>query len=168
MKRIGLLVLALLLMVGAANVLAQDDAPACDAAATADVLAGLVEAVRTAESPIEALGAVRDAASIALAACGGLNFSSDVEGMMPVIGPVEIPEGIYRVTVITDGYFIASFDVLDGQCGDGRLFLPGLFIVSAGDATEGAQAVVNSEGCETLISIENVTEDWSLSFEKLR
>ena len=168
MKRIGVVVLAALLLVSAVSVWAQDDAPVCDAAATADMLAGLVEALRTADSPIEAIGAVRDAATEAAAACSGLNFNSDDEGLMPVIGPVEIPEGLYRVTLTTEGYFIMHIDPLSGNCGEGRMFSGSAYNLMAGDAKDGAQVVINSEGCEALFSISNVTKPWTLSFEKLR
>lgn len=169
MRRIyGLFLLVALLAIGATNIWAQDDAPACDAAATADVLAELVEALRTAENPIEALGAVRDAASIAAAACSGLNFNSDDEGLMPVIGPIVIPEGLYRVTVTTDGFYILQLEVLDGLCGEGRMLSPYIFGISMGQASNGAQAVITSEGCETLLSVSNVTKSWTLGFEKLR
>jgi len=168
MKRIMVFVLALLLMASAVSVLAQDDAPVCDAAGTADVLAGLVEALRTAESPIEAISAVRDAASMAAAACSGLNFSSDVEGMMPVIGPVGIPEGLYRVTLTTEGYFGMTVDALDGVCGEGTRMSSRAFNVFSGTATAGAEIVIISEGCEALFSVSNVTAPWTISFEKLR
>lgn len=168
MKRNLILVLTALLLMSAVNVWAQDDAPTCDAAATADVLIELVEALRTADSPIEALGAIRDAASIAAAACSGLNFNSDDEGMMPVIGPVEIPEGLYRATLTTDGYFIMELDPLSGKCGEGSRFSNSIYLIMAGTASDGAQVVINSEGCEALFSISNVNEPWTLSFEKLR
>ncbi len=112
--------------------------------------------------------AIRDAASIAAAACSGLTFSSDAEGMMPVIGPVEIPEGIYRVTLVTEGFFIMKIDALDGECGEGSRMSSGAFSVMQDTATNGAQIVVNSEGCEALLSISNVTQPWTLEFEKLR
>lgn len=169
MRRIyGLFLLVALLLVGATNIWAQDDAPTCDAAATADVLAELVEALRTAENTIEALGAVRDAASIAAAACGGLNFTSDDEGLMPVIGPVVIPEGIYRAKLTTNGFFILELTVLDGSCGEGRRSSALVFATSRGEADEGLEVIFNSEGCETLFAISNVSDAWELSFEPLQ
>lgn len=170
MKRIcGLLLLLVLLAVSAVSVWAQEDeAPECDAAATADVLAELVEALRTAENPIEALGAVRDAASLATAACSGLSFNSDDEGLMPVIGPIEIPEGVYRVTLVTEGYFIMKVDALDGACGEGTRMSSNAFNVGRDSATNGAEVVIISEGCEALLSVSNVTKSWTLGFEKLR
>ncbi len=58
-----------------------------------------------------------------------------------VIGPIQIPAGVYRATATTAGFFIASVTATEGECGAGSSFLlPGLFILSAGEATNGAEA----------------------------
>lgn len=164
-------VLGVALMLAVLPMSAQDEAEpveGCEAAALADTLAELVEAVREAEDVAGALREVASAAGVAAAACDGLAFDSEKDGMMPVIGPVTIPEGIYRVTLTTEGYYILGLDVLEGECGQGERFRSSLFLISRGDATDGAQVVLNSTGCETLLSISNVTDPWVLDFEKLR
>jgi hypothetical protein len=98
------------------------------------------------------------------AGCSGLSWNSDDEGMQPVIGPVEIPEGLYRLTATTEGYIIVQHEIIDGECDEDYA----LFAESDGDATDGAQRTFNSAGCEVLITIDNVTEPWTLAFEKLR
>lgn len=82
-----------------------------------------------------------------------------------VLGPVTIPAGIYRATFTTGGYGIVAFTVNEGACGAGRFMTPGLFNESAGDATNGAEAVLTSESCRTLIEISNVQQPWALVFE---
>jgi hypothetical protein len=111
------------------------------------------------------LDLLRAAISEYTVACTGLNFSSEQDGMQPVIGPVEIPEGIYRVTATTEGGIISKIDVLSGECGG-----YGGSLVSApkGQANNGAQVVFESAGCEALVSITLSTDAWTLAFEKLR
>ena len=164
-------VLAVALMLAVLPVAGQDETETvegCEAAALADVLAELVEAVREAEDVAGALRAVAVAAGTAAAVCDDLAFSSEEDGLLPVIGPVTIPEGIYRVTVTTEGYFILRSDALEGECGDGQYFTPGIFNLSRGSAVDGAQMVFHSAGCETLLSVSNVTDPWVIGFEKLR
>jgi hypothetical protein len=88
-----------------------------------------------------------------------LLFTSEEEGNQPVLGPIEVPDGVYRVRVVTDGYFIAKLEVLEGECGTNTMFN-----LSQGRASEGAEILFAAEGCEALISISNVTEDWTLGF----
>lgn len=92
--------------------------------------------------------------------CLGLDFEGTAE---IVTDSVYIPAGIYRVTVTTEGYFIMHETVLSGSCKFSRLGLN----VSAGDATQGAQALFNSDGCTLLWEISNVTAPYTVSFEKM-
>jgi hypothetical protein len=96
------------------------------------------------------------------AQCSGLSFQGSDN---TVLGPIEIPDGTYRVTVTTDGYFIADVQVVSGNCGD-SLGLS-LFILSSGDANAGAETVFNSSGCSALIAVDNVTEPWKIVFQNL-
>lgn len=155
-------VIALLITTAAA---AQDADPAtCPAP---DALLASITTLLTESQGMDTLtilDALRTAVSEHTIACTGLTFTSDEYGLLPVIGPVTIPEGIYRVTATTAGFLIARLDLLSGEC-DTR---GSLFSVSRGEANEGAQAVFNSSGCEVLISVYNVQEAWTLEFEKLR
>lgn len=95
--------------------------------------------------------------------CYGLSFSSNEHGLLPVIGPVYIPAGVYRVTATTAGYMIVNVEVLTGECGE----FGSVVNVSQGRATEGAQSVFRSGECEALIEVSNATEDWLLIFERV-
>lgn len=170
MKRIGLLVLALLLMVSAVSVLAQDDAPACDAAASADVLAGLVEALRSSDSPVEALQAIAVAARSAEAACMGLSFNSTVITADEVVGPIEVAEGIYLATMTGEPKDYVTLEVteLDGDCN----LIGGYLFIGAEDGDQKVWEV--GEGCRALLSFKVGTLDfgkdkpvWDVSIEML-
>jgi hypothetical protein len=93
-----------------------------------------------------------------------LSFDSSLEGLQPVLGPLVLPSGTYRVRVVTNGFFIASVKTLSGTCDVGFM---GLFNLSAGQANNGAEALFKSSNCEALIAITNVTEPWTLNFEPL-
>lgn len=95
--------------------------------------------------------------------CNPLVFEGDSQ---QVIGPVSIPAGLYRAILVTDGYFIAAIEPVDGECAATDIF--GLFNISSGNATEGAESLLESDGCEALIVTSNVTAHWTLEFEKIR
>jgi hypothetical protein len=93
--------------------------------------------------------------------CLGLDFEGDREIVSDL---VLVPEGIYRVTVTTPGYFIMRPTVIEGSCDpDGY----SLFNLSDGEATSGAQAIFKSQKCAVLWEISNVTAPYKVTFEKM-
>jgi hypothetical protein len=119
--------------------------------------------------PLDILRAIRDAVTEALIGCEGLSFSDENSGgLQPVIGPVEIPEGMYRARVVTEGAFILHADLISGECGEGRGMSSYVMNVWAETAVEGIEIVFYSAGCETLLSVSNTNSPWNLTFEKLR
>ena len=149
--------------------IAQDEGAVCDYAAVAEELAEIVGGIAEADDPDAALLDLEKAVVAARIECGGMIFTSEEEGLQPVIGPVELPEGMYRATLTIDGMGVVELDVLDGSCGD-SIGMPVFMVLDMGGAPDGAQTVVESEGCEALISFSSVTfaHNWTLEFEKLR
>lgn len=99
------------------------------------------------------------------AACDELAFSGSKQ---LVIGPVTIPAGIYRAKATTIGYMGVVIDAISGECGVGtRMSSIHLFNISKGEGNDGAEAVFVSENCSALITVDNVREDWQLSFERI-
>ncbi len=81
-----------------------------------------------------------------------------------VYDPVTIPAGVYRVTLITEGYFALSGEGLEGDCYDAI----GLFNASTGEATSGLQAVfATDEGCTLVWAAHNVTAPYTVTWEQL-
>jgi hypothetical protein len=95
-----------------------------------------------------------------------LEFSGDAA---TVLGPVDVAAGVWKAKATTDGYMIVSVTPLSGECGAGsKTFMtPGLFLIMAGQATNGAEAVLFSKGCSALIEISNVQSGWALRLEKV-
>lgn len=92
-------------------------------------------------------------------------FSSSDSGLQPVIGPVDIPTGLYRVTATTQGFMIVEVDTVSGTCEHNML--GNLFNLSQGQATSGAEAIFASNSCRALIKISNTQQNWTLSFEAI-
>jgi hypothetical protein len=173
MKTFLVLVLALVMVV--LPVKAQDTALSCDAAtltAVSDALTAANDAARAAIAAGDLSGAINGLANasarvqIMQATCAGLAFAGDAA---TVVGPVELAEGVYKATATTDGFMIVNITALSGECGAGnKLFMtPGLFILSKGQAANGAETVLFSAGCTALLEVSNVQSGWALRLEKL-
>ncbi len=94
--------------------------------------------------------------------CLGLDFEGDSSS---VVGPVFIPEGVYRVNAAVDDFFIMQVVPLTGECG---ARFGALFNESSSDSPgRVAQALLTSGGCEAVFEISNVDEAFSVTFEKL-
>lgn len=97
--------------------------------------------------------------------CRGLHFTNDSDGMQPVIGPVALTGGTWKVTFTTAGYGTVEMEELGGDCGRDSL----LFAMFADQATDGSQAIIKiGESCEALISVSNTGKPWDLMFELVK
>lgn len=97
--------------------------------------------------------------------CRGLSFSSEADGKQPVIGPIPFQNGIWRATLTTAGFASVKIEDISGACEDSGL----LFSSFEGDAADGMQKVFTSgPGCEVLIEMGNISEDWTLIFELVK
>jgi hypothetical protein len=97
--------------------------------------------------------------------CRGMRFTNESEGMQPVIGPIPFTNGIWRATLTTAGFASVKIEDISGTCEDDGL----LFNSFEGDAADGAQKVFTSgPGCEVLIEMANMSEDWELTFELVK
>ncbi|MBL8147770.1 MAG: hypothetical protein JNL34_15435 [Anaerolineae bacterium] len=166
MRKLGLfavIVMALLVSIG---VIAQDSSlesfNECDLAGLSSAITESIASAGDDEETLDTvLGEAASAISRVRAACAGLSFEGN---NAKLIGQITLDEGHYRVRVTTPGFFSASLDVLDGGCNAGFM---GLFNLFQGQATDGAEVLVTSQGCEALVNTQNVTDAWTLSFEKL-
>lgn len=117
------------------------------------------------EKWLEDMRGLRNYLSMADALCRKLSFSSDVDGMQPVIGPVLFPDGLWKATFTTTRYGIVHMTAVEGDCGDTEY----LFSESEGEAVTGAGEVFTTSGdCTALIALDNTDTDWTLTFELVR
>jgi len=165
-RTLSLSVFLWVLIVSGTAILAQteplDDLSECDLTALASAITNSLETTPQDDEALDAtLGEIANAIARVRAACAGFSF----EGRnAKLIGPITLEEGRYRVRVTTPGFFSASLEVLDGTCDAGIM---GLFNLFQGQATDGAEALLTSNGCETLINTQNVTDEWTLTIERL-
>lgn len=85
-----------------------------------------------------------------------------------MIGPIELPEGIYKAVADTTGFLSATITAIDGDChqGAGDFGSPMLYMLT--DKASNAQTVINSKGCTALIEVTVVSAEWSLRIEKIK
>jgi hypothetical protein len=145
------------------SVTAQDDRPDCNPADLITQAAALISAGDD-EKDLTALLELSQQISAENIACNGFKFEG---ANAKLIGPFDLPDGLYKTTVTTTGYFAAKLKVLSGKCDTGgRSTL--LYNLSDGNADTGAEAMLQSEGCRLVIQTENVSEPWTLTIEPLK
>ena len=112
------------------------------------------------------LRALRREVAEAEAACHDWRFTSDAEGMQPVLGPLTLPQGSYTLNVTTAGYFNAALELEEGLCAY-RDQSAGAF--SRGQAVGGAARIldVSSETCSFLLAIGSANEPWTLHIAEI-
>lgn len=156
----------LLILVVSISITAQEETPeaTCDYAPMIETLALAQSLLEESDDPAQVLRSLKVDISLFEASCSALSFSSEIEGLQPVIGPVEIPEGVYRAIATTEAAMIVQVDAIEGEC-EGRGF-GSLFNLSGGQGVDGAESLFISEGCTAFISISNTREPWTLVFEK--
>lgn len=149
-------------------VLAQEsDHPLCQPEAMKSILEEMVPQMNASsqEAWLSNLIDLRTSLVMLEEACLGLGYSSNEEGLQPVIGPVPIPSGVYRATFTTTGFGIVDVEAVSGTCETG---FGSLFNVSQGQADDGAQNTLTaSDSCMALIQVSNTREPWTLEFETL-
>ena len=119
-----------------------------------------------AQGKYDSLVALRNEMSSLEALCQGLSFEGNSE---KVFGPMIIPEGIYRLSAKTDGFFTLDFEILDGDCEGPESYTQNIFALFQSD-TPGrvSEAVFKSSGCDVLWETSNITQDYSVNLEKLK
>lgn len=159
------LFLLFLLLVGISSVLAQDDLVTCPIADIVEDIEGHVERLKNAEDDFwQVYGVLQDYLTGWRQFCLGLNFSGEPQPGKPsvVIGPVDIEDGMYRVTLKTEGRLTVEIEDFSGRCSYVG------FVVREGEASVGAEDLFEARGCRALITVQHIQTPWSLTFEQLQ
>lgn len=95
-------------------------------------------------------------------ACLGMTFSGNGAKLL---GPIDLPAGLYKVTAKTDDAFLVKMRILKGLCtaSNGE----NLYAFFAGDGAAGAETIIESSTCTILLETD-VAETWSLTIEPLQ
>lgn len=160
-------IFALLIVLFSASVLLAQDTTALEPAdvctedetqAFTDSLLALIQS--PAEGGLfEQLDALQNAVMTHRWKCTGMVLSGEPEAgkAVVVLGPISIPDGIYRVTLTTDEFFILGATELSGDC---RLH----FAESDGDASAGTEQIYEyDDDCTMLLEIE-AEAPWEIRF----
>jgi hypothetical protein len=134
----------------------------CDDAAMATFLEELTALIGTQtdyKTPFEFLDAIALAVETQRFTCSGMVLSGvPVEGSSKVIlGPIKIPDGLYRVVMTSPDDILIQFTKLSGDCFYSNFF-------AEGDATNGSEELLETEDdCEVLIEVDADAE-WEFRF----
>lgn len=105
---------------------------------------------------LDGLADLQAAISQTRAECSGFAYEGDGN---EVLGPVEFPDGFYRIETEMDTFGTVTLTEIDGNCG---FVILGVFETNGGDDN----AATELDGCEALIEI-STTENWTLIFEQV-
>ena len=162
-----ILTLVIVLLIPTATATFQSDD--CDFTSFQQSLTAISEVIDSGDTDaiLASLSDLQNEIAITKAKCAGLSFSSETDGSQPVLGPIVLGDGVYKVNLDTTGYFQAIIETLDGTCetqlGMGIAILFNMF---EGQGTN-SSAILRAKNCTMLLSLSNVTEDWALDFEKV-
>mgnify|MGYP006952614178 CR=1 FL=1 len=119
--------------------------------ATSDDTAGVLTALRGLSTQIETT----------LRLCDGLVLRGEPQpGQIGVVlGPMEIPDGVYRAVLTTPGGVAIDFVPISGSCSL-------RFDVDAGQAANGSQAVLSATSCAVLVEI-IANAAWELALQPI-
>ena len=164
MKYPFILMLVFLLIVTPAT--AQDSGSDCDLTALVEAMGITSDTITVGDmdATLNALSSLENLISRTRAECAGLAFDSEIEGLQPVLGPITLEPGIWIATATTEAAFIGQMTLLDGECESG---FGALFNESSGQLSNGAQKIIESNGCTFLLQISNAREPWTLTFESV-
>jgi len=99
------------------------------------------------------------------AACNGLYFKGTGQKS---IGPIELASGTYLVHLVTEGYFGATLKLISGSCKTSEYNGVSMYNIGKGEANDGADITIDSDGCRALILTSNVSGAWKLTFSTLQ
>ncbi len=167
-KRLVIIILAILIFI-ALPLAAQEDLPVgCDLSALQTMIAETNDSLTTVDldTALVLLHDLDNAISTTRAACSGLAFTSDEYGLQPVLGPIDLADGIWKLTFATEGFGAGQTTTLSGDCGEDRYHL---FNYMSGEADQGGQVLMTtSNACSFLFALENADEPWTLAFELIK
>jgi hypothetical protein len=146
----------------AAPTIAQENKSACDPGAVIRKANGLTTKGDN-KADMEALMKLAADIQAQNVSCSGYTFTGKSSKL---IGPFELPKGNYKTTLTTRNRFTARLSVLNGQC-QGSSNSASYYSMSAGEALNGAEAVIRSEGCRLVIETSDVRAPWTLTIEPL-
>lgn len=174
-KYLILLLITVFLPVAIPPLSAQDAVYKCDLPTMAGEVDALIGALTKLKSsgetdPVKIADVIEQVAvtaNILRGSCDNLVFKDKKQ---TVIGPVEVPKGLYRVKLETKskGYIGVTMTVADGECGAGSYGNDTLLFNTSGDEFGGeGETIFKSNGCTILVEVKIEGSPWTVTFERL-
>jgi len=177
---VGLLVGLMIIVIGSAStqdakLCASDflSVPAPDGHSIQDALVDLMAAMTDSAKAGDIKGWLKQSADLRLilglmeAECSGRHFSSEGKGLKSLVGPIALPDGIWKASLHTDGMLTsATVTNVKGTCFE---LIPNLFMVSQTTFDVAQESLLTtSGGCIAMIQIENIGgKQWDLTLEPI-
>jgi hypothetical protein len=137
---------------------AAQDKTSCEPAALIKQLATLKSTGDSAKD-IAALLKIKKQIDAQYIACNGMTWTARAA---KILGPFELPKGAYKSILTTKGYFIGEFAAIEGECEVvGSIF----YNIFEGQANDGSEQLLTSQGCTAVIKTSNVSASWTLTIE---
>lgn len=182
MKRLMIAVFLMSLLAAVGMVAAQDDVKLCDATlltapapdgkSVQDALVAQMEVLTEAAKAGDVAAWLKGAADLRFglglveSECAGRYFSSEGKGLKAVVGPIGLPDGIWKAVLHSDGMLTTvKVTSVSGTCHDG--FLDTIFTVSQTPIDAAQETIIKpTGGCIALFEIENIGgKAWDFSLQ---
>jgi len=164
MRRYFAISLLLLLMLPSAPAFVSAQAADCNPTPLY-AQAATLKSSGDAKRDIDALMEFSDDVRQANIACNGFKFEGKSN---QVIGPLDLAQGTWLVTLTTKTTFALHGTLLDGKCTKGGSAIDDfIFGATTGTAAEGMGVVIKSDGCRVLLTTEYASSPWTLTLESV-
>lgn len=166
---IAVLLMLLFLVPGAANAQAT---PTCSAADLSPSFPDMLQALGDAQAQLSggdvaavltSLDLLKGQIEVARAKCAGLSFEGDGN---QVVGPFDLPKGVYRVHGEFAGFAIVTLEQISGDCG--LAYGDSSPILNTPTASGGVtEAILRPAACRAALQLSTMGGKWSISFEAI-
>jgi hypothetical protein len=95
-------------------------------------------------------------------------YSSETEGLVPIIGPVRIADGTYIATLVSDGPICVEFAWISGECDFGHDEFDKTLFNSTPSAFPKVRTTITSNDCYGYFMFNEADAPWTLTFEPLQ
>jgi hypothetical protein len=132
----------------------------CDTASVIEAAATLTESGDT-DADLDALLSLSEQIEALNIACRGFSFEGNAGKLL---GPIDLPEGYYRLRAEGEGFIIVELEALSGDCEMDMINVMNMELTTEFETED----MIESEGCRATIQVSNVFAPWTLVIEPIQ